>query len=69
MISKGWIACDQTDKELLETIGITLGPYRNGAFENCTVPEEAYEKLKVLWGIIFWELEPVRPERQPVAST
>jgi hypothetical protein len=54
---KGWISCDHTEKKFLESIGIKLGVYINGCFEDCEVSDEAFEKLDPLWGQIFWGLQ------------
>jgi hypothetical protein len=55
---KGWIEANKEDAEILRFIGIELGPYDEGqgAFEDCTVSEDAMVKLDDYWGQFFWEL-------------
>lgn len=48
----GWIGgCEETDREYLESLGITVGPYdpKSCCFEDCVAPQEALEILEPLW--------------------
>lgn len=55
---RGWIAADESERERLEGLGVTLGPYVGDAFENCHLSLATLEKLDQFWGIYVWGLEP-----------
>ena len=59
---RGWIAASARDRLELEAMGIQLGPYRDGYFEECVVNEEAMGKLDRHWGKFSWWLDVVEGE-------
>ena len=55
---KGWIETKPKEKELLESLGIKVGPYNKvlKRYDDCEVPEESLVKLDPYWGQMIWYL-------------
>jgi hypothetical protein len=57
MVWNGWIDGDADYKEVLESIGISLGERKGMTWEDCVVPDESMDQLDTLWGDLVWCLE------------
>lgn len=70
---RGWIIAsadpESGDRELLEEIGVNLGPWHagDGCFEDCEISEAAMTRLDAEWGRYYWGLEEEETPDSPPA--
>lgn len=61
-----WIKTAKENKEFLESLGVEVGEYVKGYFENCLIPSDAENELFEYWGngkdsITFGEYKKISP--------
>ena len=60
-IFRGWISGDKNDREILQQLGVKVGPWEESieAWTPCDVTPEALKRLDRMWGRFIWGLNVV----------
>lgn len=63
-IFRGWISGDKNDLEILQQLGVKVGPWEESvkAWVNCDVTPIVLQSLDRMWGRFIWGLEVVEDD-------
>jgi len=63
-IFRGWISGDKSDLEILQQLGVKVGPWEESieAWTPCDVTQIALKSLDRMWGRFIWGLNVVEED-------